>query len=347
VSDGTWAPSADFWRYRPVAVTGATGFVGSHLVGFLVDLDAAVVILTRDSAPPTTIGAWWRDRVTVVRGQVEDQATLERLLGEFGVITVVHLAAQAQAEVANNNPVSTFEANIRGTWSLLEAVRRSPQVGQVVTASTDSAYGDHAALPYVEDLPLLAVAPHDASKACADLLTISYARSFQVPAVIARCGSLFGPGDTNWDRLVPGAVRDLLAGRRPVIRADRRLTRDYLYVIDAALSYLHLAEVLAERPELAGEAFNFSVERPLTVRDLIEMVQIAAGIHLEPDFRAPESDTVVHQFLSAAKAREVLGWEAGHTVEEALILTVRWYRENLSAGRGYPVPAASAAAMEP
>jgi CDP-glucose 4,6-dehydratase len=175
------------------------------------------------------------------------------------------------------------------------------------------------------------------------LLTISYARAFQVPAVIARCGSLFGPGDTNWDRLVPGTVRALLGGRSPVIHADRRRARDYLYVIDAVLSYLHLAEVLAERPELAGEAFNFSAERPVTVLELVEMLQIAAGIHLEPEFRAPASDGVERQFLSAAKAREVLGWAPAHTVEEGLILTLRWYQEHLSAVGARRQPAISVA----
>jgi CDP-glucose 4,6-dehydratase len=223
---------------------------------------------------------------------------------------------------------------VRGTWSVLEAVHRSPRVAQVVVASSDKAYGAQPSLPYTEQMPLLAVHPYDTSKACADILTTSYAATFGVPAVVTRCGNFFGPGDENWERLVPGTIRSLLENRRPVIRSDGKLSRDYLYVVDAALCYLLLAEALAERPDLAGQAFNFSAERPLTVLELVDMLQIAAGTHLEPDIQNTASHEIPHQYLSSAKARQLLGWTPAHTVEEALILTVRWYEHYL---KGQPV----------
>lgn len=199
-------------------------------------------------------------------------------------------------------------------------------------ASSDRVYGQPRALPCTEDMPYLATAPLDVSKACADLVAASYARSFGVPVAMVRCGNFLGPGDTNWDRLVPGTIRSLLTGRRPVIHADGRTMQDYFYVVDGALAYLRLAEALAERPELAGEAFQFSNERPVTVLEMVEMLQIGAGTHLDPDVRSGEGGETTHRYLSAAKAREVLGWQPRHTVEEAVILSVRWYREYLGAG---------------
>jgi CDP-glucose 4,6-dehydratase len=329
LSGDSWKPAEDFWRHRNVAVTGGSGFLGSHLVGMLVDLGANVVVLMRDDVPPTPVGQRWQGQVAVVHGSVEDQPTLERLLGEYEIATVFHLAAQTQVQVANENPVSTFMANVAGTWSVLEAARRAPRIGQVLVASSDKAYGAQPMLPYSEDMPLLAVHPYDVSKACADLLATSYARSFNLPVAVTRCGNFFGPGDTNWERLVPGTIRSLIEGQRPIIRSDGTLTRDYLYVVDGARSYLQLAEALAEHPEVSGQAWNFSAERPVSVLELVEMLQIASGTKLDPDIRGTANNEIDHQYLSAAKARQMLGWRPGHTLEEALILTVRWYRDYL------------------
>jgi CDP-glucose 4,6-dehydratase len=330
-------PAEGFWRHRRVAVTGGSGFLGSHLVGMLVDLGADVALLLRDDVPPTPIASRWHGRVSVIRGAVEDQALVERLLGEYEVRTLFHLAAQTQVQVANDNPISTFTSNVTGTWSLLEAARRSPRVTEIIVASSDKAYGAQPTLPYTEDMPLLAVHPYDVSKACADLLATSYARTFNLPVAVTRCGNFFGPGDTNWERLVPGTIRALVEGQRPVIRSDGTLTRDYLYVVDAAHSYLQLAEALAQHPEVAGQAWNFSAERPVSVTELVEMLQIATGTKLEPDIKATASNEIDHQYLSSAKARQVLGWQPGHTVEEALILTVRWYEKYLRRSE-QPVP---------
>jgi CDP-glucose 4,6-dehydratase len=325
-----WAPTATFWRDRPVAVTGATGFLGSHVVTQLVGAGAHVAVLVRDDVEPSPISDAWAGRVAVVRGAVEDQAVVERLLGEYESRTVLHLAAQSQVGVANRNPAATYEANIAGTWSLLEAVRRSPRVEQVVTASSDKAYGAQPVLPYDEEMPLLAVNPYDVSKACADLLSTSYHRTFAVPVCVTRCGNFFGPGDRNWERLVPGTIRSLLRGERPVIRSDGTMVRDYLYVVDGALAYLRLVEAMAEDPDVVGEAFNFSTETPLTVLELVAALQAAAGTELELDIRATATHEIDSQFLSAAKARKVLSWAPTLTVEQALAETVDWYRSHLS-----------------
>src|SRR5579884_46660 len=205
-----WAPDPAFWRHRTVAVTGATGFLGSHLVELLVGAGAEVVVLVRDDVPPTSLTASWERNVSMVRGACEEQPTVERMLGEYRVSVLFHLAAQTQVEVANRNPVSTFEANVAGTWSVLEASRRSPLTEAIVLASSDKAYGSQEHLPYTEDMDLRAEHPYDVSKACADLIGRSYARTFGLPAAVTRCGNFFGPGDTNWARLVPGVVRDLL-----------------------------------------------------------------------------------------------------------------------------------------
>ncbi len=329
--DRAWAPEPIFWRNRPVAITGATGFVGSHLTAMLVDLDASVITLVRDHLPVVSHGetppaGLNLDRVVQVSGDVQDQAVLERLLGEYGVKTVIHLAAQSQVGVANRNPIGTFESNVRGTWALLEAVRRSAGVEQVVTASSDKAYGGQKSLPYTEETPLAGVNPYDASKACADLIAQSYHRTFSVPVAITRCGNFFGPGDLNWNRLVPGTIRSLLLGERPVIRSDGTMVRDYLYVVDGALAYLQLVEAMAAGLAVTGEAFNLSLEQPLAVLELVDRIQKAVGTKLEPDIRAEASYEIDRQFLSSTKARDLLGWSPRFTLDEGLAATVDWYR---------------------
>jgi CDP-glucose 4,6-dehydratase len=333
VPDAEWAPDADFWRHRPVAVTGATGFLGGHLTGKLADLGAEVVVLVRDTVPLTPITARWIDRVSLVGGSVEDQALDERLFGEYQARTVFHLAAQTQVEVTNRNPVSTWTANILGTAAVLEAARRSPAVAQVVTASSDKAYGVQPELPYDEAMPLLARNPYDVSKACADLVATSYWHTWGVPVCVTRCGNFFGPGDLNWGRLVPGTIRSLLEGRSPVIRSDGTLVRDYLYVVDGALSYLQLAEAMAGDPSLCGEAFNFSTEEPMTVLEVVGALQRVSGRDLEPEVLASAAHEIPAQHLSATKARKLLGWSPQWSTEDALAETVNWYRDYLAGAR--------------
>lgn len=321
-----------FWVDRAVAVTGATGFLGSHVVSHLVDSGAHVVVLVRDEVPVAPIAQRWLEQVTIVRGDITDQGTIERLLGEHDVRTLLHLAAQSQVGVANRNPVSTFDSNVRGTWTVLEAARRSPLVEQVVLASSDKVYGTQPVLPYTEAMALLAVNPYDVSKACADMLGQSYHATYGVPVAITRCGNFFGPGDLNWERIIPGTIRSVLRGERPVIRSDGTMLRDYLYVVDGAAAYLRLVEAMATSDEVVGEAFNFSMEQPLSVLDVVRLVQQAAGTDLEPDVQDRAAHEIPEQHLSAEKARRLLGWAPSLSVEAAVAQTVDWYRTHLGLG---------------
>jgi len=321
----------DFWRDRPILVTGATGLVGTWLVRRLLQAGADVVCLVRDWVPQSeVVRARLIDQVKVLRGNVRDQCLMERALGEYEVDTVIHLAAQTIVGIANRNPVSTFESNIQGTWSLLEACRRSPSVKQVVVASSDKAYGDQERLPYDEATPLQGRHPYDVSKSCADLIAHTYAKTFRVPVVITRCGNFYGGGDLNWNRIVPGTIRSVLRGQRPVIRSDGSFVRDYFYVEDGAAAYMLLAEQLSANPELQGEAFNFSNELQVSVLELVQRIMLLMGSALSPDVRNEASNEIRHQYLSAAKARQVLGWKSCFTLEEGLKLTIQWYQDFLA-----------------
>ena len=320
------------WRGRRVLVTGATGFLGAELTWQLVTRGADVVVLIRDSLPASPQRERWMSRVSAVAGAIEDQPIVERLLAEYDIESVFHLAAQSQVGVANSHPASTYETNVRGTWCVLEAVRRARPAAQVLVASSDKAYGSQPRLPYTEDMPLLGRHPYDASKACADLIAQSYARSFGLEVGVTRCGNLFGPGDVNWERIVPGTLRALIAGVRPVIRSDGTATRDYIFVEDAALAYLLLAEALASGTAEPGACFNFSNEHPLSVLDMVAALQRAVGTDLEPDIRATAANEIDHQYLSAARARSELGWRPQFSLEAALAPTVAWYRDLLAGG---------------
>ncbi len=315
-----------FWRDRPTFVTGATGLVGGWTVRRLLDFGADLVCLVRDWVPQSEIvRAHLIERVKVVRGDIRDQALLERTLGEYEIDTVVHLAAQTIVPIANRNPVSTFETNVQGTWALLEACRRSPTVHQVVFASSDKAYGHHERLPYREDTPLQGRFPYDVSKSCADLVAQAYAATFDLPVVATRCGNFYGGGDLNWNRVVPGTIRSVLRGERPVIRSDGSFVRDYFYVEDGAAAYTLLAEALARDPLLRGQAFNFSNETHLTVLDLVRLILRLMGSPLEPDVRNQAAHEIPRQYLSAVKAREALGWQPLFSLEEGLKRTIDWY----------------------
>ena len=316
---------------RPVLVTGATGLLGGWLVRRLVEQGADVVALVRDWVPKSTLlSADLLEHVTLVRGDVREQDVLERAMGEYEIDTVFHLAAQTIVGTANRNPVSTLDTNIRGTWALLEAARRSPMVKAVITASSDKAYGDHVTLPYDETAALQGAHPYDASKSCADLISHMYAVTFGVPVAITRCGNFYGGGDLNWNRLVPGTIRSALRGKRPIIRSDGTLIRDYFYVEDGAAAYMQLAEALHGRPALAGEAFNFSNELQVDVLSLTKKILAHVQSDLEPDVRADAKHEIQHQWLTAAKARRELQWTPQFTLEEGLERTVAWYREFLS-----------------
>ncbi len=321
-----------FWLDRPVFVTGGSGLVGSWLVKRLVEAGAEVVCLIRDWVPQSElVQTGMFERVKVVRGDVCDEPLLERVLGEFEIDTVIHLAAQTIVTIANRNPLSTFETNIGGTWRLLEACRRSPRVKQIVIASSDKAYGDQLVLPYTEETPLQGQHPYDVSKSCADLIAHTYAKSYGLPVAITRCGNFYGGGDLNWNRIIPGTIRSIYRGEAPIIRSDGQFIRDYFYVEDGALAYMLLAEKLAGDKSLAGEAFNFSNEIQITVTDLVERILKLMDSPLLPVIKNEVSNEIRHQYLDAEKARTRLGWKPMFTLDEALGLTIAWYEKYFKA----------------
>jgi CDP-glucose 4,6-dehydratase len=322
--------SQDFWRDRPTLVTGATGLVGGWLVRRLLAAEADVICLVRDWIPQSELNSsGMLTMVKVVRGDLRDQSLLERALGEHEVDTVIHLAAQTIVPIANRNPVSTLETNVAGTWALLEASRRSPAVKQIVMASSDKAYGQQQNLPYDETMPLQGQHPYDVSKSAADLISQAYATTYQLPVAITRCGNFYGGGDLNWSRIVPGTIRSALRGQRPVIRSDGRYVRDYFYVEDGAAAYMFLAERLAADRTLAGEAFNFSNDQPITVLELAQVVLRLMGSDLEPEIRNEATNEIECQYLSSKKARTRLGWAPMFQLEDGLQRTIEWYRKLL------------------
>jgi len=322
-----------FWQDRPTLVTGASGLVGGWLVRRLLVLGADVTCLVRDWVPQSElIRARLIEQVKMVRGDVRDQAFLERALGEHEIDTVFHLAAQTIVGIANRNPVSTLGANIQGTWALLEACRRSPTVKQIAIASSDKAYGEQEKLPYDEDTPLQGQHPYDVSKSCADLIAQTYAATYDLPVAITRCGNFYGGGDLNWNRIVPGTIRSILRNERPVIRSDGSYIRDYFYVEDGAAAYTLLAERLAADPGLHGEPFNFSNELQVTVLELVQRILALTGSDLQPEIRNEATGEIHHQYLNTAKARRVLRWGPLFTLDEGLKATVDWYRGFLANG---------------
>jgi len=316
-----------FWQDRPTFVTGGTGLVGSWLLQRLVDAGADVTCLVRDWVPQSElVRSGLIERVKVVRGDVRDRDMLERALGEFEIDTVIHLAAQTIVTIANRNPISTFETNIAGTWNILEACRRSPKVKQIVMASSDKAYGDQEVLPYNEDTPLQGQHPYDVSKSAADLIAATYAKSYGLPVAITRCGNFYGGGDLNWNRIIPGTIRSILRGQAPIIRSDGEYIRDYFYVEDGAAAYMLLAEQLAARPELKGQAFNFSNEIQVTVREIVERVVRLMESNFKPEILNETNNEIRHQYLSAEKARRMLNWTPLYNLDQGLVTTIDWYR---------------------
>lgn len=292
----------------------------------LIDQGANVTGLVRDTVPKSNLYQGEQvKQMNIVQGALEDLDVIERALGEYEIDTVFHLAAQAIVGVANRNPISTFEANILGTWNILEACRRHPLIKRVIVASSDKAYGDQPTLPYDENMPLQGKHPYDVSKSCADLLSHTYFNTYGLPVCITRCGNLYGGGDLNFNRIIPQTIQLVLNGEAPEIRSDGTFIRDYFYIEDAVEAYLLLAEKMEEL-NLAGEAFNFSNEIQLTVLELVEKILKAMGSDLKPKVLNQGSHEIKHQYLSAEKARKLLNWTPAHTIDEGLEKTIEWYK---------------------
>jgi len=320
-----------FWSGKRAFVTGATGMVGAWLVKELLSRGAYVVALIRDADPQSEL---FRSdtiaKVTVVNGALEDLWTLERAINEHEVDTVFHLGAQTIVGTARRFPFQTFEANVRGTYNLLEACRlHQTLVKRVVVASSDKAYGDQVNLPYTEDTTLQGRYPYDVSKSCSDLIAQSYFHTYALPIAIARCGNIYGGGDLNWSRVVPGTIRSILRSERPIIRSDGKFIRDYIYAKDAAHAYLRLAECLSDAA-VQGQGFNFSIGKPMTVLEIVGTIQKMMGAeHLTPVIQNAAKGEILSQYLSSEKATRVLQWQATCGLEKGLQETIAWYRHFL------------------
>ncbi len=324
--------SSSFWAERPVLVTGCTGLLGSWLTHALVEAHAEVVGLIRDDVPQShLVRSGTIRRIRVARGDVTDYALMERVLNEYEIDAVFHLAAQTIVGIANRAPLSTFESNIRGAWVTLEAARRTPTVQRVVIASSDKAYGTQDVLPYTEDMPLQGQHPYDVSKSAADLIAQTYAHTYQLPVAITRCANLYGGGDLNWNRLIPGTIRSALQGERPIIRSDGAFVRDYLYVRDAVRAYLQAAEALSD-PALFGEAFNCGADAPMSVLEMTNLIlKLSPHPTLKPVILDEVRNEIKDQYLDSAKIHRMIGWAPAWTREAALRETLDWYAAYLEA----------------
>jgi CDP-glucose 4,6-dehydratase len=318
----------NFWNLRNVFVTGATGLLGSWLTTELLRRGANVVCLVRDWAPDSeSVLAGTLQQCRLVRGELEDYPLILRALNEYEIDSVFHLGAQTIVGTASRSTLSTFESNIRGTWTLLEAARLcGPRIERVIVASSDKAYGAHDTLPYTEATPLAGRFPYDVSKSCADLLAQAYYHSFRLPVTVTRCGNLYGGGDLNFNRLIPGTIRSALRGESPIIRSDGTYVRDYFYVGDAVTAYLQLAEAVPG-DGFVGEAFNFGTETPMSVLDTAKKVLAVMGqSHLQLTVLNQAVNEIPRQYLDCSKARARLAWHPASTLDASLAVTADWYR---------------------
>ena len=316
----------NFWKSKNVLVTGCTGFLGSWLTAELVKKSANVVGIIRDDVYSTNFSAMnLKDKITVVKGDITDYELVLRALNEYEIDTIFHLAAQTIVGTANNSPLSTFDTNIKGTWTILESTR-IVGVRRIIVASSDKAYGNQEMLPYKEDAPLIGSHPYDVSKSCADLIARAYHISYGMNIGITRCGNLFGPGDINFSRIVPGTIKSIIFGEEPIIRSDGKFIRDYFYVKDAVNAYLLLAENV-EKKGISGEAFNFGTEIPITVLELVEEIIKISGKKIKPIILNEAKNEIREQYLSCEKARKLLSWKPAFSLRTALAETYKWYEE--------------------
>ncbi len=321
-----------FWKNRTAFVTGATGFVGAHIVRFLVERGTRVVCLQRDAVRTNPLDVFdLRSRVTVIQGAVEDYTLMARILNEYEIEAVFHLAAQALVGAANRSPLSTFESNIRGTYCLLEACRVNETVKRIVVASSDKAYGSHKVLPYREDFALQGLFPYDVSKTCTDLISQSFAHSYDLPVTVTRSANIYGPGDMNLSRIIPGTILSVLQNERPIIRSDGTPVRDFIFAADVAEAYLLLAENIAEAK---GEAFNFGSGEPVQMLELVTRIVRLMGkeTELEPIvmLKTKIEREIDAQYLGSEKIHKKFGWKPATSLDEGLRKTIDWYQNNIN-----------------
>ncbi len=319
----------NFWKNKNVAVTGATGVVGSWLVKNLLAQGANISALIYERDPVSElIRSGDISKITCIDGDLRDKDSIFKLVDSVKAETIFHLGAQTIVGTALEDPVETFESNILGTWNLMEVCRSKPtQIKRVLIASSDKAYGTSKILPYSEETPMAGEGPYDVSKSCTDLIARSYNLTYNIPTVIARCGNIYGGGDVNWSRIVPGTIKSLLSGERPIIRSNGKFLRDYIYVEDAVQAYLKMAEAV-DSHQAAGEAFNFSRQEPISVLEIYKEICLATvGEYVEPDIQDTAKNEIIDQHLDSSKARNQIGWDSNYTLEQGLQLTVSWYKK--------------------
>ncbi|VVC03265.1 GDP-mannose 4,6-dehydratase [Candidatus Burarchaeum australiense] len=315
------------WKGRHVLVTGATGILGPWMCAELVKRGSKVAAIVRDSVPSSNFHRMGLEaRTAVESGELEDLAFVRRAIGKHKAEVVLHLGAQAIVGAANRSPLPTFEANIGGTVNVLEACRHEKGVKRIVVASSDKAYGGSRQLPYSEETRLEGEHPYDVSKSCADLITRSFYETYGLPVCTTRCGNIYGGGDLNFNRIVPGTIRSALRGEQPVIRSDGKYVRDYFYVKDTVEGYLTLAEKMTELG-LEGEAFNFSSGNHLQVLEMVDRILGLMGSNLSPRVLNGASAEIREQTLSSRKAEKVLGWKPRYGLEKGLLETIAWYKD--------------------
>jgi CDP-glucose 4,6-dehydratase len=308
------------WKNKNVFVTGSTGFVGSHLIRELLRFGANVTCLVRK--PPSS------KKMNCVMGSLDDYQVIKQALQDYEIDTVFHMAALAVVGEAQLNPITAFETNIRGTWNILEACRQT-SVKRVIVTSSEKVYGDTAVPPFVESMPLQGRQPYDVSKSCADLIASTYYHTYRLPVCIVRCGNLFGGGDENFSRLIPQTIQSLFKNKAPVIRSDGRAVRDFFYIEDGVLAHLLVAEKM-ESCQLAGEAFHFSYEKPQSVLEVVNKITKLMNTDLRPIIQSQYRYEAHPQYLSAEKARNLLGWKPVYDLESGLRQTIEWYQNYFS-----------------
>jgi CDP-glucose 4,6-dehydratase len=317
----------NYWKNKNIFITGATGFLGSWLTKYLLEKDANITALVRDWVPKSKLVSDNSiNKINVIRGNIEDYLLLERTINEYEIDTVFHIAAQTIVGIANSNPLSTFESNIKGTWNILEACRKATHVKKIIVASSDKAYGNQEILPYSEDTPLIGRHPYYVSKSCTDLVCRSYYETYGLPVCVTRCGNFYGGGDLNFNRIIPGTIRAIFNNEPPIIRSDGSFIRDYFYIEEAVLAYLLLAEKMDDK-SILGEAFNFSNEIQITVLDLVNKIIDLMESNLKPMILNNVTNEIKHQYLSAKKAKDLLGWRSKFDLDAGLKKTINYYMD--------------------
>lgn len=325
------APSQKYWSDKRVLVTGATGMVGAWLSRWLVDAGAYTVAFVSDYDPQSElIRSGYVNRVAVANGRLEHYDDVERAVNNHEIDSIFHLGAQPIVGAAERSPRHTFESNIQGTWNVLDAARvLGGLVQRIVVASSDKAYGTQPVLPYTEEMSMNGNHPYEVSKSCTDLISTTYANTYGTPVTIARCGNIYGGGDLNWNRIVPGTFRSILKGEQPILRSDGTFIRDYLHVDDIVSAYLLLGE-RTDDSALAGQGFNFSDEKPRSVMEIYKAICLAAGQgEIEPKILNTAAGEIKDQFLDSTKAHEKLGWYATVSLSDGLEKSFDWYRNLL------------------